>query len=51
LLAEYKTSKEIAVESASAPAPRNHCANICVKLTAGSHALVKFAIEHKSELA
>ncbi len=53
LLAEYKTSKEIAAElGVSARTVENHRANICVKLDLrGSHALVKFAIGHKSELA
>jgi len=52
LLAEYKTSKEIAAElGVSARTVENHRANICVKLDLrGSHALVKFAIGHKSEL-
>ena len=53
LLAEYKTSKEIATElGVSTRTIENHRANICVKLDLrGSHALVKFAIGHKSELA
>lgn len=53
LLADYKTSKEIAAElGVSARTIENHRANICTKLELrGSHALVKFAIEHKSELA
>ena len=52
LLAEYKTSKEIAADlGVSARTIENHRANICVKLDLhGSHALVKFAIEHKSEI-
>jgi DNA-binding NarL/FixJ family response regulator len=53
LLAEYKTSKEIA--SALGVSPRtieNHRSNICTKLELqGTHALVKFAAEHKEEIA
>ena len=52
LIAEKKTSKEIA--SALFISPRtvdNHRNNICVKLDLhGSNALLKFALEHKSEL-
>lgn len=53
LLADYKTSKEIASElCVSARTIENHRANICIKLDLhGTHALVKFAIQHKSELA
>jgi DNA-binding NarL/FixJ family response regulator len=53
LLAEYKTSKEIASElCVSARTIENHRANICTKLDLhGTHALVKFAIQHKSELS
>ncbi len=53
LLAEYKTSKEIAAElGISNRTIENHRANICVKLGLhGTHALVKFAIQHKSELS
>jgi len=52
LLAEYKTSKEIATElCVSVRTIENHRANICTKLDLhGTHALVKFAILHKSEL-
>lgn len=52
LLAEYKTSKEIAGEMCvSVRTIENHRANICTKLELhGTHALVKFAIQHKSEL-
>jgi DNA-binding NarL/FixJ family response regulator len=52
LLAEYKTSKEIAAElCVSVRTIENHRANICTKLELhGTHALVKFAIRHKSEL-
>jgi DNA-binding NarL/FixJ family response regulator len=53
LLAEYKTSKEIANElCVSVRTVENHRANICTKLELhGTHALVKFAIQHKSELS
>jgi len=53
LLAELKTSKEIANElRVSARTIDNHRANICAKLDLrGSHALVKFALEHRSELS
>jgi DNA-binding NarL/FixJ family response regulator len=52
LLAEYKTSKEIAAQLfISVRTVENHRANICTKLDLhGPHALVKFAIQHKSEL-
>jgi DNA-binding NarL/FixJ family response regulator len=52
LLAEYKTSREIAAElCVSVRTVENHRANICVKLNLrGTHALAKFAIQHKSEL-
>ena len=52
LLAEYKTSKEIAAElCVSVRTIENHRANICTKLELhGAHALVKFAVQHKSEL-
>lgn len=53
LLAEYKTSKQIADDlGVSVRTVENHRAHICQKLDLrGSHALVKFAIQHKSELA
>lgn len=53
LLADYKTSKEIATElCVSVRTIENHRANICVKLDLhGTHALVKFAVQHKSELS
>lgn len=53
LLAEYKTSKEIAGElCVSVRTVENHRAHICMKLDLrGTHALVKFAIQHKSELS
>ena len=52
LLAEYKTSKEIAAELFVSPRTvEHHRANICEKLELrGSHALIKFAVEHSSEL-
>ncbi len=52
LIAEYKTSKEIADELfVSIRTIDAHRANICQKLELhGSHALLKFALEHKSEL-
>jgi DNA-binding NarL/FixJ family response regulator len=51
LIAEYKTSKEIADELfVSTRTIDAHRANICQKLELhGSHALLKFALEHKSE--
>jgi DNA-binding NarL/FixJ family response regulator len=52
MLAEYKTSKQIADELCIHPRTvDNHRANICTKLELrGSHALLKFVIEHKSEI-
>jgi DNA-binding NarL/FixJ family response regulator len=52
LIAENKTSKEIAAELfVSYRTIENHRANICQKLELkGSHALIKFALEHKSQL-
>jgi DNA-binding CsgD family transcriptional regulator len=52
LLADYKTSKEIAAELfISYRTVENHRANICQKLNLkGSHSLLKFAFDHKSEL-
>jgi DNA-binding NarL/FixJ family response regulator len=52
LLAELKTTKEIASELGVSPRTiDNHRAHICAKLDLqGSHALVKFALQHKSEL-
>jgi len=51
LIAEYKTSKEIADELfVSIRTIDAHRTNICQKLELhGSHALLKFALEHKSE--
>lgn len=53
LLAELKTSKEIAVElGVSVRTIENHRAHICQKLDLqGSHALAKFAIQYKKELS
>ena len=52
-LGEYKTSKEIANEMfISVRTVERHRANICEKLDLhGSHALIKFAAEHRSELS
>ena len=49
LIAEYKTSKEIAdVLCVSPRTVENHRANICTKLELhGSHALIRFAVEHR----
>jgi DNA-binding NarL/FixJ family response regulator len=53
LIAEDKTSREIAGELfVSLRTVENHRANICAKLELhGAHALLKFALEHKSELS
>jgi DNA-binding NarL/FixJ family response regulator len=53
MLAEYKTSKQIADDLFIHPRTvDNHRANISSKLgLRGSHALLKFAIEHKSEIS
>lgn len=53
MLADYKTSKQIAEELfINSRTVDNHRANICAKLgLRGSHALMKFAVEHKSEIA
>ena len=52
LLAEYKTSKQIAQELFISPRTVDtHRNNICQKLEIhGSHALVKFALQHKDLL-
>lgn len=52
LLAEYKTSKEIAAELSVSPRTiETHRLRICQKLNLqGSHALMKFAVEYKSLL-
>ena len=53
LIAEYKTSKEIAEElHIHYRTVDNHRTNICQKLgLQGSHSLLKFAVEHQTELA
>ena len=53
LIADNKTSKEIAAELfISARTVDNHRTNIATKLELhGSHALLKFAFDHKSELS
>ena len=52
LIAEYKTSNEIAGELFISPRTvEHHRANICEKLELkGTHALLKFAVAHQSEL-
>jgi DNA-binding NarL/FixJ family response regulator len=52
LLAELKTSREIASELGVSPRTiENHRAHICQKLELqGSHALTRFALQHKKEL-
>jgi two-component system, NarL family, response regulator DegU len=52
LIADYKTSREIADElSISVRTVDNHRSNISGKVgVTGSHALFKFAIQHRSEL-
>ena len=53
LIAHKKTSKEIGHELFVSPRTvDNHRANICLKLDLhGSNALLKFALDHKSELS
>jgi DNA-binding NarL/FixJ family response regulator len=53
LLARYLTNRAIAAELfVSVRTIENHRANICSKLDLhGTHALVKFALKHKSELS
>lgn len=53
LIADNKTSREIAAELfVSHRTVENHRTNICQKLgLRGSHSLLKFALEHKSELS
>ena len=53
MLADLKTTKEIAAELGVSPRTvDNHRAHMCSKLELqGSHALVKFAIRHKGDLA
>jgi len=52
LIAEYLTSKEIADKlSISVRTVENHRNNICAKVGVhGSHALIKFALQHQGEL-
>lgn len=52
LIAEYKTSNQIAEELFISPhTVKTHRKNICLKLNLeGNHALMKFALEHKSAL-
>jgi len=52
LIADYKTSREIADQLCISPRTvERHRANICEKLDLkGSHALLKFATTHKSQL-
>jgi len=52
-LSELKTTKEIAAELHVSPRTvDNHRAHICAKLDLqGTHALTKFAIQHKDQLA
>jgi len=52
MIAEYKTSKEIADQLCiSVRTVEHHRASIATKLDLkGSHALIKFAVEHQSEL-
>jgi DNA-binding CsgD family transcriptional regulator len=52
LLADYKTSKQIGEELfISRRTVDHHRANICLKLDIhGSHALMRFALEHKDLL-
>jgi DNA-binding NarL/FixJ family response regulator len=53
MIAEYKTSREIADElCVSVRTVENHRSNISSKLgVAGSHALIKFALQHQSDLS
>ena len=52
LICEYKTSNQIAEELFISPhTVKTHRKNICLKLNLeGNHALMKFALEHKSSL-
>jgi DNA-binding NarL/FixJ family response regulator len=52
MIADYKTSRQIADELFVSPKTvQAHRANICLKLDVhGSHALMRFALEHKLEL-
>jgi DNA-binding CsgD family transcriptional regulator len=51
-LSDLKTTKEIAAELGVSPRTvDNHRAHICGKLgLQGSHALTKFALQHKEQL-
>lgn len=53
LIADYKTSREIGdLLHISHRTVQTHRANICIKLDLhGSHALMKFALDHRGELA
>src|SRR6267142_3080309 len=53
LLSELRTTKEIAAELGVSPRTvDNHRAHICSKLDLqGSHALTKFALQHKNQLS
>jgi len=53
LLSEYKTSKQIAAELFISPRTvQTHRAHICQKLQLeGNHALMKYALDHKRDLA
>jgi DNA-binding NarL/FixJ family response regulator len=52
MVAEYKTSREIAAElCVSVRTIENHRSNITSKLGVnGSHGLMKFALEHRSDI-
>lgn len=52
LIGDYKTSKDIAEQMGiGIRTVEHHRANICEKMELkGSHALIKFAVEHKSKL-
>lgn len=52
LIAEYKTTREIADQlGVSHRTVENHRNNICAKLDLhGSHALMKYALQHRSEI-
>ena len=52
LIGDYKTSKEIAEQMViGIRTVEHHRANVCEKMELkGNHALIKFAVEHKSEL-
>lgn len=52
LIAEYRTSREIGITLGISPLTvKTHRQNICVKFDLqGNHGLMKFALEHQSEL-